>query len=100
MLRLLTLQNRNARPGSGAPRTQDLARKSPLSQRRALLTVSGFSFDIRVPPFEIPHVFRPCIDLHQGKVKQLVGGTLGEDLAQLRTNFVSDRPATWFAELS
>lgn len=44
-------------------------------------------------------MFRPCIDLHEGKVKQLVGGTLGEDPAQLRTNFVSDRPAAWFAEL-
>jgi phosphoribosylformimino-5-aminoimidazole carboxamide ribotide isomerase len=30
-------------------------------------------------------------------VKQIVGGTLGE--SGLRTNFVSDRPAAWFAEL-
>ncbi len=43
-------------------------------------------------------MFRPCIDLHEGKVKQIVGGTLGEPSA-LRTNFVSDRPAAWFAEL-
>jgi phosphoribosylformimino-5-aminoimidazole carboxamide ribotide isomerase len=42
-------------------------------------------------------MFRPCIDLHEGKVKQIVGGTLGG--AGLHTNFVSDRPATWFAEL-
>jgi phosphoribosylformimino-5-aminoimidazole carboxamide ribotide isomerase len=42
-------------------------------------------------------MFRPCIDLHEGKVKQIVGGTLGE--AGPRTNFVSDRPAAWFAEL-
>ena len=42
-------------------------------------------------------MFRPCIDLHEGKVKQIVGGTLGE--AGLRTNFVSERPAAWFAEL-
>jgi phosphoribosylformimino-5-aminoimidazole carboxamide ribotide isomerase len=42
-------------------------------------------------------MFRPCIDLHEGKVKQIVGGTLGE--AGLRTNFVSDRSAAWFAEL-
>ena len=42
-------------------------------------------------------MFRPCIDLHEGKVKQIVGGTLGE--AALRTNFVSDRSAAWFAEL-
>jgi len=42
-------------------------------------------------------MFRPCIDLHEGKVKQIVGGTLGE--AGPRTNFVSDRSAAWFAEL-
>ena len=44
-------------------------------------------------------MFRPCIDLHEGKVKQIVGGTLGDDPNQLRTNFVSERPAAWFAEL-
>ncbi len=43
-------------------------------------------------------MFRPCIDLHEGKVKQIVGGTLGSDPAQLRTNFVSERPAAWYAE--
>ena len=42
-------------------------------------------------------MFRPCIDLHEGKVKQIVGGTLGA--AAPRTNFVSDRSAAWFAEL-
>src|SRR2546425_6502499 len=44
-------------------------------------------------------MFRPCIDLHEGKVKQIVGGTLSDDPAMLRTNFVSDRPAAWYAEL-
>jgi phosphoribosylformimino-5-aminoimidazole carboxamide ribotide isomerase len=43
-------------------------------------------------------MFRPCIDLHEGKVKQIVGGTLG-DAGRLRTNFVSEKPAAWFAEL-
>jgi phosphoribosylformimino-5-aminoimidazole carboxamide ribotide isomerase len=43
-------------------------------------------------------MFRPCIDLHEGKVKQIVGGTL-EAPGELRTNFVSDRPAAWFADL-
>ena len=42
-------------------------------------------------------MFRPCIDLHDGKVKQIVGGTLGD--SGLRTNFVSEKPAAWFAEL-
>ncbi len=44
-------------------------------------------------------MFRPCIDLHEGKVKQIVGGTLGDCAEALRTNFVSDRPAAWYAEL-
>src|SRR5215204_109780 len=44
-------------------------------------------------------MFRPCIDLHQGKVKQIVGGTLADNPQHVRTNFVSDRPATWYAEL-
>lgn len=44
-------------------------------------------------------MFRPCIDLHEGKVKQIVGGTLGEDPARLQTNFVSDKDAAWYAAL-
>jgi phosphoribosylformimino-5-aminoimidazole carboxamide ribotide isomerase len=43
-------------------------------------------------------MFRPCIDLHEGKVKQLVGGTLGAEGKNLRTNFVSANPASWYAE--
>jgi phosphoribosylformimino-5-aminoimidazole carboxamide ribotide isomerase len=43
-------------------------------------------------------MFRPCIDLHEGKVKQIVGGTLGAP-DNLRTNFVSEKLAAWFAEL-
>jgi len=43
-------------------------------------------------------MFRPCIDLHEGKVKQIVGGTLAGD-SELRTNFVSELPASWYAEL-
>jgi phosphoribosylformimino-5-aminoimidazole carboxamide ribotide isomerase len=44
-------------------------------------------------------MFRPCIDLHEGKVKQIVGGSLTGQAADLRTNFVSARPSRWFAEL-
>lgn len=53
--------------------------------------------------------FRPCIDIHQGKVKQIVGSTLkdlpstsGSDAsgaAQLQTNFVSDKPSAWYSQL-
>ena len=35
-------------------------------------------------------LFRPCIDLHDGHVKQIVGGTLSEtDPGSLKTNFVA-----------
>ena len=40
--------------------------------------------------------FRPCIDIHQGKVKQIVGGSLGGTVEE---NHVSERGAAWFAEL-
>ncbi|HWB05302.1 MAG TPA: phosphoribosylformimino-5-aminoimidazole carboxamide ribotide isomerase [Verrucomicrobiales bacterium] len=43
--------------------------------------------------------FRPCIDLHEGRVKQIVGGTLTDDAAALRTNFVSAQPPEYFATL-
>ena len=44
-------------------------------------------------------MFRPCIDLHEGKVKQIVGGTLESNAGELRTNFVAEQSASWFAEL-
>jgi len=43
--------------------------------------------------------FRPCIDLHAGKVKQIVGSTLSDQGAAPQENFVSDRPACYFADL-
>jgi phosphoribosylformimino-5-aminoimidazole carboxamide ribotide isomerase len=42
--------------------------------------------------------FRPCIDLHQGQVKQIVGSTL-RDGAVPETNFVAEKPPAYFAEL-
>lgn len=41
--------------------------------------------------------FRPCIDLHQGKVKQIVGGSLNDQGAD--TNYVSPYDASYYAEL-
>ena len=35
--------------------------------------------------------FRPCIDLHRGKVKQIIGGTLSDDDKGLQTNFESEK---------
>ncbi len=44
--------------------------------------------------------FRPCIDLHDGKVKQIVGSTLSEsDQGSLATNFVAKQPPAFYAEM-
>jgi len=43
--------------------------------------------------------FRPCIDLHEGKVKQIVGATFADDGAGMVTNYVADRPPAYYAEL-
>ena len=45
-------------------------------------------------------MFKPCIDLHDGRVKQIVGGSIDDSQpTSLRTNFVSEKPPAWFAEL-
>jgi len=42
--------------------------------------------------------FRPCIDLHGGVVKQIVGGTLKDGAAEeLKENFVSEKAPSWYA---
>lgn len=43
--------------------------------------------------------FRPCIDLHAGQVKQIVGGTLTAEQADLKTNFVSSHGSAHYAKL-
>lgn len=43
--------------------------------------------------------FRPCIDLHSGQVKQIVGGTLSNVPENLKTNYVSTLPAAHYAAL-
>ncbi|KAK4252312.1 hypothetical protein C7999DRAFT_36832 [Corynascus novoguineensis] len=43
--------------------------------------------------------FRPCIDLHAGQVKQIVGGTLDSKTSSLQTNFISPHPPAHFARL-
>lgn len=43
--------------------------------------------------------FRPCIDIHNGKVKQIVGGTLKDRGDLAAENFVSDQSAAFFAKL-
>ena len=41
--------------------------------------------------------FRPCIDIHNGKVKQIVGGSLTDEQDYAKENFVSEQDAAWYA---
>jgi phosphoribosylformimino-5-aminoimidazole carboxamide ribotide isomerase len=43
--------------------------------------------------------FRPCIDLHNGKVKQIVGSSLKDNSQEVVENFVSEKAAKYYAEL-
>ena len=43
--------------------------------------------------------FRPCIDIHNGQVKQIVGGSLRDLGDQARENFVATQDAVFFAKL-
>lgn len=43
--------------------------------------------------------FRPCIDIHNGKVKQIVGGSLRDQGDQAEENFAADQGADYFAEM-
>ena len=51
--------------------------------------------------------FRPCIDLHAGQVKQIIGSTLSDDkqnalsasASEAAENFSTDKPASEYASL-
>lgn len=43
--------------------------------------------------------FRPCIDIHNGKVKQIVGGSLLDEGDRAKENFVATQDAAFFAKL-
>lgn len=43
--------------------------------------------------------FRPCIDIHNGQVKQIVGGTLRDEGDRAKENFVSEQDAAFYARL-
>ena len=43
--------------------------------------------------------FRPCIDLHNGQVKQLVGSSLSGNDNDLKTNFVGTNSAGYYANI-
>lgn len=43
--------------------------------------------------------FRPCIDIHNGKVKQLIGGSLSDKGETAEENYVSERDCGYYARL-
>lgn len=43
--------------------------------------------------------FRPCIDIHNGKVKQIVGSSIKDIGNQAEENFVSEQDAAFYARL-
>uniref|UniRef100_UPI0040575A07 phosphoribosylformimino-5-aminoimidazole carboxamide ribotide isomerase n=1 Tax=Acetatifactor sp. TaxID=1872090 RepID=UPI0040575A07 len=43
--------------------------------------------------------FRPCIDIHNGKVKQIVGGSLSDEGNHAKENFVATQDAAFYAKL-
>ena len=43
--------------------------------------------------------FRPCIDIHNGKVKQIVGGSLSDEGNQAKQNFESMQDASYYARM-
>ena len=43
--------------------------------------------------------FRPCVDIHNGSVKQIVGGSLRDENDQAKDNFVSKLGGDYYGEL-
>lgn len=43
--------------------------------------------------------FRPCIDIHNGKVKQIVGSTLRDEGDYAKENFVASKDADYYADV-
>lgn len=43
--------------------------------------------------------FRPCIDIHNGRVKQIVGGSLKDEGNSARENFVSGYDGDYYADM-
>lgn len=43
--------------------------------------------------------FRPCIDIHEGKVKQLVGGSLTDFGNDTKINYIAKQDASFYAKL-
>lgn len=76
-------------------RDENYFRERSLSDSIDRLSTSGGTLQAPRTSF-----FRPCIDIHEGKVKQIVGGTLtdGAD-STVKTNFVATHSPAYYAQL-
>ncbi len=63
--------------------------------KHAMIYIMNLLFGRNVKRLE----FRPCIDLHDGKVKQIVGSTLGHTNQEVIENFISDYDASYYANM-
>lgn len=43
--------------------------------------------------------FRPCIDIHNGQVKQIVGSSINDNSSNAVENYVSEKDSTYYAEM-
>ncbi|TKY53091.1 phosphoribosylformimino-5-aminoimidazole carboxamide ribotide isomerase [Spatholobus suberectus] len=91
-----------------APHSFRVFVKSPVFRpnKRPFVTLNPFSSPSRrsLPSIQCAVQFRPCIDIHKGKVKQIVGSTLqdlkgGDGGSDPVTNFESDKSAAEYAAL-
>ncbi|KAL4571591.1 hypothetical protein LXL04_018354 [Taraxacum kok-saghyz] len=72
------------------------------SRKSKFVTASFCTSKPQQPSIKCYVKFRPCIDIHKGKVKQIVGSTLSdlkESGSTLVTNFESDKSAAEYANL-
>ena len=85
--------------------SQRVAGKCVFIFAKRLITRRKYVFSILPPKMATlkpdacrPMRFRPCVDLHDGKVKQIVGASL-VDGAECEENFVSEKGSDYFAQL-
>jgi hypothetical protein len=64
-----------------------------------LIVTIYYSHKTKAYKMTVKTLFKPCIDLHSGAVKQIVGGTLTTTSSDLQTNFTSEHGAAYYAEL-
>ncbi|CAN0840357.1 1-(5-phosphoribosyl)-5-[(5-phosphoribosylamino)methylideneamino] imidazole-4-carboxamide isomerase, chloroplastic [Linum grandiflorum] len=87
-----------------SPRHRSFSNPSQWCQRYSKIVTASSATCSRHWRFSVQCTvrFRPCIDIHKGKVKQIVGSTLrdsNEEGSGLVTNFESDMSAAQFASL-